>query len=109
MCIRDRLKGQGPECEAQPGRPVDGWIADVRAGRPQSGMILDAHAHVLHEGGQGAGVDYLMYDGDARGMLEVNVWCSINRIAMMSWHGPVCTDEVDGNDILWRAMQNYGD
>jgi predicted TIM-barrel fold metal-dependent hydrolase len=103
------LKDQGPQHEAKAGRPDDRWVDDVRCGKPQSGMILDAHAHVLHEGGQGAGVDYIMYDGDARGMLEVNAWCGIDRIAMMSWHGPVCTDAVDGNEIVWRAMQAYGE
>ena len=50
-------------------------------------LVVDAHAHVLHEGGQGAGVNYIMYDGDADGMLEVNGWCGIDRVAMMSWLG----------------------
>ena len=103
------LKGQGPATEAEPLRPDDRWVADVRAGRAQTGQVLDAHAHVLHEGGQGAGGNYIMYDGDARGMLEVNAWCGIDRVAMMSWHGPVCTDAVDGNEIVWRAMQAFGE
>ena len=107
--LRRLLKGQGPEREAETRRPEDRWVADVRAGKPQSGLVIDAHAHVLHEGGQGAGVDYIMYDGDAQGMLEVNAWCGIDHIAMMSWHGPVCTDAVDGNEIVWRAMQAYGE
>jgi predicted TIM-barrel fold metal-dependent hydrolase len=28
---------------------------------------------------------------------------------MMSWHGPVCTDAHDGNEVVWRAMQRWGD
>lgn len=84
-------------------------MADARAGRPQSVFVFDAHAHVLHEGGQAAGGNYIMYRGDAEGMLEVNRWCGIDRIAMMSWHGPVCTDAQDGNEIVWRARQRFGE
>jgi predicted TIM-barrel fold metal-dependent hydrolase len=102
--LRRLLKGQGPTREAPAGRADDSCVADARAGRPQTVYVIDAHAHVLHEGGQGAGVNYIMYDGDADGMLEVNAWCGIDRIAMMSWHGPVCTDAHDGNEIVWRAM-----
>ena len=49
-----------------------------------------------------------MLNGDAEGMLEVNHWCGIDQIAMMSWHGPVCTDAEDGNEVVWRAMQRFG-
>ena len=107
--LRRLLKGQGPPQAAPAGRPDDSCVADAREGRPQSVLVVDAHAHVLHEGGQGAGVNYIMYDGDADGMLEVNGWCGIDRVAMMSWHGPVCTDAHDGNEIVWRAMQKHGD
>ena len=88
--LRARLDGNGLQLVLFNGPP--GRVADARAGRRQSTFVYDAHAHVLHEGGQGAGVNYIMYDGDAAGMLEVNAWCGIDRIAMMSWHGPVCTD-----------------
>lgn len=107
--LRRLLKGQGPRAVAPALRPDDVCVADARAGRPQSTFVFDAHAHVLHEGGQGAGANYIMYDGDAAGMLEINRWCGIDRIAMMSWHGPVCTDAVDGNNVVWRAMQRFGD
>lgn len=50
-----------------------------------------------------------MPKGDAEGMLEVNRWCGIDRIAMMSWNGPVCTDAQDGNEIVRRAAQRFGD
>jgi predicted TIM-barrel fold metal-dependent hydrolase len=71
--------------------------------------VIDAHAHVLHEGGDTAGVNYIMLKGDAEGMLEVNRWCGIDRIAMMSWHGPVCTDAQDGNEVVRRAAEKFGD
>ena len=75
---------------------------------PLSVPVFDAHAHVLHEGGQTAGAN-IMHDGDAAGMLEVNTWCGIDRVAMMSWSAPVCSDAHDGNEIVWRAMQRFGD
>ena len=103
------LGGQGPTAEAEPGRSEDICVADARAGRPQSTFVFDAHAHVLHEGGEGAGPNYIMYQGDADGMLEVYDWCGVDRVAMMSWHGPVCTDAHDGNEVVWRGMQKHGD
>ena len=107
--LKRLLKGQGPEEEAIPGRPEDIIVTDARAGRPQSVFVFDAHAHVLHEGGESAGVNYIMHQGDADGMLEVCDWCGIDRTAMMSWNGPVCTDAVDGNEIVWRAMRKHGE
>ena len=105
--LRRLLKGQGPGKAAQ--REDDPIVTEAREGRPLSVPVIDAHAHVLHEKGQSAGLNYIMYDGDAEGMLEVNHWCGIDRIAMMSWNGPVCTDAQDGNEIVWRAMQRFGD
>jgi len=102
------LRGQGPTEQAPRRREEDPVVASARAGRPLSVPVLDAHAHVLHEGGQTAGGSYIMYDGDAAGMLEVNKWCGIDRIAMMSWNAPVCSDAHDGNEIVWRAMQRFG-
>lgn len=107
--LRRLLGGQGPLIEAIEGRSEDRCIAEARRGIPQSTFVFDAHAHVLPEGKQGAGPNYIMQGGDAAGMVEVNHWCGIDRIAMMSWHGPVCTDAEDGNEVVWRAMQRYGD
>lgn len=103
------LKGQAPQRSVFPQRAVDPILVEAREGRPITAPVLDAHAHVLHEGGHTAGANYIMYHGDAAGMLEVNRWLGIDRIAMMSWNGPVCTDAVDGNDIVRRAMQRFGD
>ena len=103
------LGGPGPEKAAPPRRPADPILEDGRQGRPLSVSVWDAHAHVLHEGGQTAGVKYVMHEGDAQGMLEVNRWCGIDRIAMMSWNGPVCTDAQAGNEVVWRALQRFGD
>lgn len=107
--LKRLLKGQGPGAAPRDRRSDDSILADARAGRPQSVRVLDAHSHVLHEGGQTGGVNCVMYNGDAEGILEVNKWCGIDRIALMSWNGPVCTDAWDGNEIVWRAMQRFGD
>jgi len=107
--LRRLLRGQGPLIEASEGGAEDRCIAEARRGIPQSTFVFDAHAHVLPEGKQGAGPNYIMLGGDAAGMVEVHHWCGIDRIAMMRWHGPVCTDAEDGNEVVWRAMQRYGD
>ena len=103
------LKGQRPKPFERIRRKRDALIVEARRGEPLSTPIIDAHAHVLHEGGQSAGHNYIMYDGDADGMLEVNRWIGIDQVALMSWNGPVCTDAVDGNDIVYRAMIRYPD
>ena len=107
--LKRLLGGQGPEHAASRNRPDDTIVAEARQGRPLSTPTIDAHSHALHEGGQTAGVRLLMYDGDAEGMLEVNRWCGIDRVAMMSWNAPVGTDAQNGNEIVWRAMQSFGE
>ncbi|MDA0747003.1 MAG: amidohydrolase family protein [bacterium] len=106
--LKRLLKGQGPSQAAPRKRTDDSLLAEAREGKPLSVPIIDGHAHVLHEGGQTAGAR-LMYDGDAAGMIEVNHWCGIDRVAMMSWSGPVCVDAADGNEIVYRAMERFGD
>ena len=106
--LKRLLGGQGPELAAPKRRENDPIVEDARAGRPLSVPVVDGHSHVLHEGGQSTG-SRLMYDGDAAGILETGRWCGIDRIAMMSWSGPCCTDAQDGNDIVWRAMERFGE
>ena len=103
------LKGQCPIIGVYERRADDTLLMDARRGKPLTTAVIDAHAHVLHEGGQTAGHNYIMYNGDADGMIKVNRWVGIDRIALMSWNGPVCTDAVDGNDIVYRAMGRYPD
>ena len=107
--LRRLLGGQGPASPAPRQREDDPIVADAREGRPLSALTIDAHSHALHEGGQTAGVGLVMYDGDAEGVLEVNRWCGIDRVAMMSWNGPVCTDAHDGNETIGRAMKAFGE
>ena len=106
--LRRLLGGQGPKQTVSRVHEEDPIRTDARAGRPLSVPVMDAHSHVLHEGGQTSG-PRLMYDGDAAGIREVNGWCGIDRVAMMSWNGPCCCDARDGNEIVWRAMQRFGE
>ena len=107
--LKRLLRRQGPADAAPRRREDDAIVAEARGGRPLSAPVADAHSHLLHEGGQTAGVNYVMYDGDAQGLLEVDGWCGIDRTAMMSWSAPCCCDAHDGNEIVWRAMQQFGD
>jgi len=106
--LRRLLGGQGPKHPVPRVHEEDPIRTDARAGRPLSVPVMDAHSHVLHEGGQTSG-PRLMYEGDAAGIREVNGWCGIDRVAMMSWNGPCCCDAQDGNEIVWRAMQRFGE
>ena len=89
-------------------RQRDPLLQDARLGRPLRARVVDAHAHVLHEGGQTAG-GILMRDGDAAGMVSLNGCCGIDTVAMMSWAGPVNMDATAGNDVVARAMQRFPD
>ena len=106
--LRRLLRGIGPKQPETLRRPYDPILADARDGRPLTTPVLDAHSHVLHEGGETAGLRYVMYHGGADGILEAGTWCGIDRVAMMSWNGPVCTDARDGNGIVWRAIRSHG-
>ena len=107
--LKRLLRGQGPERPPPRTRPDDPIVAEAREGRPLSTLTIDAHSHVLHEGGQTAGTGMVMHDGHAEGVLEVARWSGVDRLAMMSWSGPTCTDAHDGNEIVWKAMQRLGD
>lgn len=107
MNLKRLLGGQGPKHPVPTKRPHDYIVASARDGKAVPVPILDAHSHTLHEEGQTAGGRYLMLDGDARGILEVSQWCGIDRVAMMSWNAPFCTDAQDGNEIVWRALQSF--
>tara|TARA_A100001037_G_C15151995_1_gene639931 strand:- start:5131 stop:6786 length:1656 start_codon:yes stop_codon:yes gene_type:complete len=102
------LKGLEP-ININPNELRDDKIIELaREGIPISSHVIDAHSHILHEGGQsGSPLGPIMLDGDAKGVIELNRWCGIDQIAMMTWNGPVCTDAIDGNKIVSRAMLNF--
>lgn len=101
-----RLLGVEPEaCPAI--RDDDPIRAAAREGRPvEDSPVLDAHCHVLFEGGQGAG-HIPMYGGDAKGIVETAARVGTRSTAMMSWSGPLGGDMVAGNDMVRRAMRDH--
>jgi predicted TIM-barrel fold metal-dependent hydrolase len=85
----------------------DPLIATAAAAAPLADFdIQDAHCHVLHEDTSSAG-GYVMYDGDADGILELNDALSIRTGTLISWTGPIASDTVDGNDVVARAMKRH--
>lgn len=78
-------------------------------GQPLTGsLVLDAHCHVLHEGGHGSG-DVVMSHGDADGLMQIKDVLGVRETAIMSWAGPVASDPTLSNDIVDRALQKYPD
>lgn len=76
-------------------------------GEPLSDFaVLDAHSHVLDEGGQGAG-HVVMRDGGADGILRNAELLGTRSTAMMSWSGPLGGDMHEGNETVFRAMQRH--
>lgn len=92
----------------QPPPPADELIRVVRSGKAVPARVLDAHAHVLDDGGCGVGTGYMMPDGDARGILSIYDRCGIDGVAMMSWQGPVGMDAAAGNELITRLVAEHG-
>lgn len=98
------LKGLRPV--PSPAVPSDPLRRRAMAGRPLGGRVLDAHCHLLAEGQQSSGT-YVMYRGDAAGMLELQDRLGIQTTAVMSWSGPLYGDLVGGNDLVARAVRRH--
>jgi predicted TIM-barrel fold metal-dependent hydrolase len=103
------LGGQGPQST----QPSEAWRDDLTAaamlGRPLPCRVLDAHCHVLHDGGEAAGGGLVFHRGDARGMIELTRRCGIDRTAIMSWAGPLSADTDTGNEIVENVVRQYPD
>lgn len=90
-----------------PSRPSDPLRDRAMAREPLTDIhMLDAHCHILHENGEGAG-GYLMYRGDGAGLVENMDGLGIKTAAIMSWAGPVAGDPLESNDIVARAVAGY--
>jgi len=99
------------DVEVPPRQPPSEWEDEftrrLRAGQPCSFPCLDAHAHVLHDGAKGAGKNYVMIRGDARGQMELYDRMGVAGVAWMSWIGPVGMDAPAGNVITARAVEQF--
>ena len=85
----------------------DEFTAHLRAGQPCPFPCLDAHAHVLHDGANGGGRDYVMIRGDARGEIELYDRIGVAGVAWMSWVGTAAMDAAAGNLITARAVEQF--
>lgn len=105
-----RLLGRGPKAVAGKGRWSDGITEAVRARRPLPCLCLDAHCHMLHDGGNTAGERGLIQlRGDAEGMDEVARRMGIRKTAAMSWTATICMDVDLGNEIVAGAVGRFPD
>lgn len=78
----------------------------IFAGKPLSEIsIIDAHAHLLHDGGMGAG-NLLMPHGDAKGIVERSSLCGIRKTCVSAWLG-IQADTERGNNITLCALRKY--
>lgn len=99
-----RLLGVQPA--ARPALKLDPLRARAAAGKPVKALVLDGHSHILQEGASSAG-GYLMYKGDADGLVEMKDLLGIRKTAIMSWSGPIACDPVEGNDVIVRAIKRH--
>ncbi len=103
-----RLLGGGPAKAIAPaGAHDDAIVAAASAGRPLPCPVLDAHCHILHEGGHTGGGRYVMLDGGPAGMLELARRIGVDRTAVMSWAGPLSMDTALGNQHVEEAVTRH--
>lgn len=107
--LKRLLGGQGPVPATVASEWQDSLTAAARAGEPLPCPALDAHCHILHDGGVSAGVVEIFWRGDADGMIELTRRAGIDRTAIMSWAGPLAADTDTGNAIVESAVRRYPD
>lgn len=102
------LGGVGPTTIPGAGRWSDSITQAVRARQPLPCLTLDAHSHLLQDGGNTAGGRGLIQlHGDAAGMDEIAVKMGINRTASMSWTATINMNVDLGNEIVAAAVKRF--
>ncbi len=83
------------------------WIVErAKEGKPLDNMlVIDAHAHMSHDGAAGVGFIHLPY-GDARSMVERAKLMGIRKMCVSGFLA-VWVDYEEGNKIVWDAMKRY--
>ncbi len=105
-----RLLGAGPARIPPPGRWSDTLVRAVRAHAPLPCLALDAHSHLLHDGGMTAGERGLIQlRGDAAGVNEIALRMGIDKTASMSWTATINMDAALGNRIVADAVGRFPD
>lgn len=105
-----RLLGAGPTAPPAADGPWHDHITDQqRHGEPLDCLLLDAHAHVLHDGADTAGERYVMVQGDVAGEIELARLTGTDCTALMSWNGTVSMDAAAGNLVTAAAVAQFPD
>lgn len=77
-----------------------------KAGKPLKDIaVIDAHAHISHEGASGVGFMYQPFS-DAPGMKERARTMGIDKVCISSWLGLWC-DYEEGNRIVHDAVTRF--
>jgi predicted TIM-barrel fold metal-dependent hydrolase len=86
--------------------PRDAIVVAARQGKPlKDTLIIDAHAHINHEGGEGTGFIHCPYS-DADSMRERARLMGIDQMCISSFCA-IWVDPDPGNLITLRAMKKY--
>jgi len=94
--------------EEYPARKEGAILSRVKQGLPLDHItVIDAHTHLVHDGGQGVGC-IPMPQGDAANMVRRNRRLGIDRFATSSWIG-IYADCEEGNRVVKSAMDRYPD
>jgi predicted TIM-barrel fold metal-dependent hydrolase len=85
--------------------PADDLVAAAWRGEALTATeVLDAHAHVVHEGGDGVGL-LTQLQGDVTHLRRHFARCGIRQTVASSWLAIYAPEPRLGNDVTWRAMQ----
>ena len=104
------LRGAGPAAIPGEGRWTDSLTQAVRARQPLPCLTIDAHSHLLHDGGNTAGDRGLIQIcGDAQGVDEVARHMGIDKTASMSWTATINMNVDLGNEIVGSAVRRFPD
>jgi len=107
--LRRLLGDVGPQHIPAPGQWHDSLTTAARAGQPLPCPVLDAHCHILHDGGHAANGPNVFINGGADGMIELTRRTGIDKTAIMSWAAPLSLDTDTGNEIVEAAVRRYPD
>lgn len=78
----------------------------AKEGKPlRDVLVIDAHAHISHDGGNGVGFMYQPHS-DAAGMKERAKTMGISKVCISSWLG-LWADYEEGNEIVHDAVAMF--
>jgi len=87
-------------------RISDPILAAAREGKPlRDTLVIDAHAHIAHEGAAGVGFMHQPYS-DAPSMFERAKLMGIRQMHISAWLA-VWADYKNGNEIVYDAMKRF--